>query len=69
MQEMVQDKNIITGDIVWFIDAEGCYVSAATVQGTQGHELACVWIEKFKHQLVVRQCDLLKLVPKCAESI
>lgn len=58
---LVQDKNLKTGDVVDYVDAEGCYVSQATVRGVRG-DLAIVHVKKFKHDLVVRTCDLIKLV-------
>ena len=61
---IVQDRNLKTGDEVDFVDADGCYVSSATVRGVRD-DLAIVHVKKFKQDLVVRTCDLIKLVDIC----
>lgn len=62
--EYVEDKNLNPGDLVDFLDADGCFVCKATVARTTEHT-ALVKLELMPDRdIVVRRDDLLKLVLK-----
>lgn len=62
--EYEQDFNLEKGDVVDFLDAEGCFFCKATVVGLRGDN-ALVQLESLHEKtIVVRQTDLLKLVRK-----
>lgn len=59
-----QNKSIQTGDVVDWLDADGCFVCKAKVLGTSGKN-ALVELDIFtKHPIAVRQKDLLKIDKK-----
>ena len=62
--EYEQDFNLEKGDVVDFLDAEGCYFCKATVVGVRDDN-ALVELEMMPQKtIVVRRSDLLKLVRK-----
>ena len=62
--EYEQDFNLEKGDVVDFLDAEGCYFCKATVVGVRDDN-ALVELEMMPQKtIIVRRSDLLKLVRK-----
>ena len=61
--EYEQDFNLVKGDIVDFLDAEGCYFCKATIINVRD-DTARVELELLQKAIVVRRSDLLKLVKK-----
>ena len=63
-EQFEQDFNLEKGDVVDFLDADGCYFCKAVVIGTNGDN-ALVELELMTQKtIVVRKSDLLKLVRK-----
>ena len=63
-EEYEQDFNLEKGDVVDFLDAEGCYFCKATVVGVRDDN-ALVELEMMPQKtIIVRRSDLLKLVRK-----
>ena len=62
--EYEQDFNLEKGDVVDFLDAEGCYFCKATVAAARDDN-ALVELEMMPQKtIIVRRSDLLKLVRK-----
>ena len=68
MFDWFKSKDLKVGDIVDWLDADGCFVCKAKVLGTSGKNALIELAVFAKHPIAVRQKDLLKIDKKNARK-